>query len=241
MGQIEQLLIVRVRVHRRHPAATEPETVVQHLGHRGEAVRRARRVGDDAVHRGVVAVVVDAEHQRQVRALRGRGDDDPLGAGCEVLAGVGPLREQPRGLDDHVHAEVGPGQRAGITLRQHVERAPADLQPVAFHGDRFGKVAEDRIVLQQVGQRVGARDVVDRRELDIAVAERRPQHVAADAAKPVDPDSDAHLRCLQWGDTDLRARQRPHKQIIVVGALAAGQSERRRVGREGGASPTIAF
>ncbi len=49
--QVEQVLIVRVGVHRRHEPADDLEGVVDHLHHRDEAVRGARRVGDDEVRR----------------------------------------------------------------------------------------------------------------------------------------------------------------------------------------------
>ena len=44
--QVEDLLVVRVRVHRGHEAALEPERLVQHLGERRQAVRRAGGVRD---------------------------------------------------------------------------------------------------------------------------------------------------------------------------------------------------
>ena len=39
------------------------------------------------MRRGVVKVVVDAEHDGEVRLLGGRGDDDLLRAACQVLGG----------------------------------------------------------------------------------------------------------------------------------------------------------
>src|SRR5437016_5251605 len=45
--QIEQLLVVGVRVHRRHQAALDGEVVVQHFRYRRKAVGRARGIRDD--------------------------------------------------------------------------------------------------------------------------------------------------------------------------------------------------
>ena len=42
-------LVVGVGVAGRHQALFDPERLVQHLGHRGQAVRRARGVRDDPV------------------------------------------------------------------------------------------------------------------------------------------------------------------------------------------------
>ena len=52
--QVEDLLVVRVGVDRRHEAALDRPVVVDDLGDRGEAVRRAGGVRDDVVLRGVV-------------------------------------------------------------------------------------------------------------------------------------------------------------------------------------------
>ncbi len=54
-GQVEQVLVVGVGVHRGHQAPLDAEGVVEHLDHRHEAVGRARRVGDDRVRRRVEA------------------------------------------------------------------------------------------------------------------------------------------------------------------------------------------
>ncbi len=74
-----------------------------------------------------------------------------------------------------------------------------DLERVAVHADRAVagrdvglEVPEHRVVLQQVRERVGVREVVDRDEVDVVVAERRPQDVPADATEAVDADLDCH-------------------------------------------------
>ena len=51
LWRVEQVLVVRVGVDRRHQALLDAERVVEHLDHRHEAVRRAGRVGDDHVLR----------------------------------------------------------------------------------------------------------------------------------------------------------------------------------------------
>ncbi len=68
-------LVVRVGVAGRHQALLDAEGLVEHLGHRGQAVRRARRVGDDPVL-GLERVVVHAEDDRRVELVLGRGAED---------------------------------------------------------------------------------------------------------------------------------------------------------------------
>ena len=206
MRQVEQLLVVRVRVDRRHPAAAQAEALVQHLGHRGQAVGGARGVGDDPVPRRVVLVVVDAEHQGQVGTLGRGADDHGLRARGEVLRGVVPLREQAGRLHHDVHAEVAPGKGRRVALGQHLEVARAHPQPAAFDRHLVGQVAEHRVVLEQVGQRLRIRDVVDRDELDILLAALQggPHDVAADPSEPVDPHLDGHCSCPPRGACSRR-------------------------------------
>jgi hypothetical protein len=56
------------------------------------------------------------------------------------------------------------------------------------------EAAEDRVVLEQVGQSGGVGDVVDGHELQGRVAGGGPDHVAADAPEPVDADLDGHMK-----------------------------------------------
>src|SRR3954465_13734782 len=90
--RVLQAVIGGVGVDRPHQALLDADQVVEDLGDRREAVRRARRVGDDVVVVGLVDVVeVDAEDDSRVRLGRGRRDDDLLGAGLEVLGRVRTL------------------------------------------------------------------------------------------------------------------------------------------------------
>jgi hypothetical protein len=101
--QVEQLLVVRVRVHRCHPALDDAERFVQHFGDRRKAIGRAGRVRNDLVLRRVVLRVVDAKHEHGIRPLGGRGDHHALGAALQVLARVVALGNL-RPLEDDVHA-----------------------------------------------------------------------------------------------------------------------------------------
>src|SRR5690606_12062970 len=61
-----KVLIGGVGVRGHHEAALDAAGVVEDLGERREAVRGARRVGDDVVVRGVVGVLVHAHHEGAV-------------------------------------------------------------------------------------------------------------------------------------------------------------------------------
>ena len=192
--QVEQLLVVRVRVNRRHPALPDAELLMDDLRERRQAVRRARRVRDDLVRGRIVLFVVDAENERDVRPLGRRRDHDLLGARGEMLGGGAAVGEEPGRLEDDVDAERPSRQLGRVPLRQHFELVAVDRDAVLPGLDACLEVPEHRIVLEQMRERVRAGEVVHRDEVDVLVAERGPHDVPADAAEPVDSDPYRH-RC----------------------------------------------
>ena len=73
---VVQALIARVGVRRRHEARLDAELVQQHAHDGRQAVGRARRHRDQVVLVAVVGLLVDAQHERHVGILGGRGDHD---------------------------------------------------------------------------------------------------------------------------------------------------------------------
>jgi hypothetical protein len=67
--RVVQALVGRVGVDRRHQAVLDPDGLVDDLGERRQAVRGARRVGDDVVLLAVVLVEVHPEDHGDVLAL----------------------------------------------------------------------------------------------------------------------------------------------------------------------------
>jgi hypothetical protein len=60
-----------------------------------------------------------------------------------------------------------------------------------------GENAVDRVVLEQMRQRLGVRQVVDRDNFDLRLLERRPEEHPSDSSEPVDTDSYAHDALLE--------------------------------------------
>src|SRR4029077_21214235 len=81
---VEHVLVRGVRVDRGHQALDDAQLVGQRLGHRGEAVRRARRVRDDVLGGRVVVLVVDTHDEGAVVVGRRGRDDDLLRAAVDV-------------------------------------------------------------------------------------------------------------------------------------------------------------
>src|SRR6185503_9443121 len=98
VGEVVDGLVVRVGGDGGGEAALDAEVVQQHLGHGGQAIGGAGGIGDELVLDGVVLPLVDAQHDRDIGILGGRGDDDLLGSGLQVLRGGGLVAEDPGGL-----------------------------------------------------------------------------------------------------------------------------------------------
>ena len=68
---------------------------------------------------------------------------------------------------------------------------------VVVDGDVLAEPAEDRVVLQQVRERLVVGEVVDRDDLDVgALRQGGAEEVAADAAEAVDAYADGHGELL---------------------------------------------
>ena len=192
-----EVLVGGVRVDRGHDPALDSDRVVQHACHRPEAVRGAGGVRDHVVLVRVVGVVVHAQHQRHVGVGCRGADDHLLRAGGEVLRGVVALGEEAGGLDHHVGAHVAPRQCRRIALREHLQLVAVDDQAVVGEVDLALERAEDRVVLEQMRERLRVGDVVHTDPVDVRSARvRGAEDVAPDAAEAVDAGLQGHVRCF---------------------------------------------
>ena len=189
-----EVLVGGVGVDRRHQAVLDADRFVDDLRERREAVRRAGGGRDDVVRVGVVLIEVHAGNDGDVLVAGGRGDDDLLRAGVEMLGGILALGEEAGRLEHDVDAEISPAKRGGILLVQDEDRLAVDDEAVVgeLDGSRVG--AEDRVVAQQVRQRVVVGEVVDRDPLDVGVCGLGgAEDVTADAAEAVDSNTYGHF------------------------------------------------
>ena len=148
----------------------------------------------------LVRLLVHAEHDGGVRVLRGRRDDHLLGAGLQVLRGGGGVAEDAGGLDDHVDAEVAPGQGGRVLERADLDLTSVHEERLALGDHLRAERAVDGIVLQQVAQGLGVRQVVDADHLDVLRLERRAEKDPPDPTESVDADANAHGRAPICGD-----------------------------------------
>ena len=144
------------------------------------------------VRLGIVLAVVDAEHDGQVFVRGGRGDDDLLDRALHVGLGLSGIGEVAGGFDDHLGAGRGPVQLGRVALGKYLQFLAIDRDVVIARGDGVGQVTQNGIIFEQVSQRCRAGQVVHRYKFDARIAERGPEHVAADAAKAIDANLYSH-------------------------------------------------
>lgn len=143
---------------------------------------------------GVVQVVVDAHHHRQVLAPRRRGDYDLLGPAGQVAPGLLGVGEDARGLDYQVDSHFAPGNRTRVPLGEHLDGAAVHDQVavVRFHSARVTAVAG--VPLEQVRVGLGVGEVIDRGHLHLAFIPLLvgPEHQPADSSESVNANSRDH-------------------------------------------------
>ena len=89
-----------------------------------------------------------------------------------------------------------PVELGGVALGEDLDLLAVDGDEVFAGGDFVLQVAENRVVLEQVGQRCRAGQVVDGDKINLGIAERGAKNVAANAAEAVDANLNCHVRIL---------------------------------------------
>jgi hypothetical protein len=88
-----------------------------------------------------------------------------LGTGREVLARSFPIGKPTGRLNDHLDVQILPRQLLRILHRQHFDRFSIDQDLIVFCFDASLEGAVHRVVLQQIGQRLGVGQIIDGDEL----------------------------------------------------------------------------
>ena len=192
MRKVQDDLIVGVGVDGGHGPADDLEIIVNYFGDRPQAVGSTRGVGNDVVLGRIVLVLVDAHYDGDVFIGGGRGDNDLLHRSAQVLLGQLALGELAGRLDHDLGADGFPIELGRVLLGEHLDVLAVDADEVCAGGNFVGQVAKDGVVLQQMGQRLGVGEIVDRDEFQVRVIERRTKNVAADAPEAVDAYFDCH-------------------------------------------------
>ena len=91
------------------------------------------------------------------------------------------------------------GSLAGSRSAIHAEGVAVEHDLIALGLDLMLERAVYRVMLEQMGERRGVGDVVDRDDLDLFLVQHRPKSHPADSAETVDSDPDRHSAILPEG------------------------------------------
>ncbi len=116
---------------------------------------------DDGVILGVVGLLVDPETDGDVGTLGGRTDDHLAHRASQMLCGQLPLGEEAGGFDDQLDPLVTPRDLGRIALGKNPDGPAVHDHGVSIHFHALLQPAVNRVVAQQVGQRLGTGDVID--------------------------------------------------------------------------------
>ena len=108
--------------------------------------------------------------------------------------GLLAVGEEAGGLHDDLNAQVAPGQVGGVALSEHLDVLAVDGDAILVVGDLAVETTKDRVVLEQVGQGLVVRQIVDGDNLDVgALLEGGAEEVAADSAEAVNTNAGGHF------------------------------------------------
>ena len=176
-----------------HQALLEPERFLKNLHHRGQAIRRARGVGDDVLPGRVVRVVVDTHDERSVGVAGRSGNNDLLRAGPQMGRGGSLSGEEAGRFDDDIDTKLLPREIRRVAFGRHREAlaVDGDRRLRRLDGARVGP--GDTVVHEQVRHGLDGAEVIDGDDVDVsALRLGSAEEVSADATETVDGDANSH-------------------------------------------------
>ena len=188
---VQQALRVGVRVHGGEQPFLDAPAVVEHLGDRGQPVGGAGGIGEDAVLRGVVGVLVDAEHDGDIFVPGRCGDDDAPGAALEVRRRLARIGEEAGRFDHELRTQLAPGDPGRVALGDDGHAPALDHDGVGLRPHLAREAPVVAVVLEQVGVGLRVGEVVDRHHLQRVgvVVQHGLERLAPDAPEAVNADS----------------------------------------------------
>ena len=192
MRCVEDDLVVGVAMNGGHDAADNAAMCKQNLNDRSKAVGGAAGVRNYVVLGGVVFVFIHAEHQGDVFIGSRSRDDDLLDGLAKVRLGFGCVGKEAGRFNHDLCANFSPIQLGGVALGIDLDLLAIDGDKVFAGNDFIFQVAEDRVVLEQVGQGGRAGQVVDGNKFNFRIAKSGAKNVAANAAEAIDTNLNCH-------------------------------------------------
>ena len=190
---VQRRLVAGIGMDGGHHALFDAHRIVQHLGHRHQAVGGAGGVGDDGVFPGQL-VVIDAIDHGQVGILAGGADQHALGAGVQVQSRLFAGGEQAGAFQRDIHTQFLVRQFGGVLDGGDLDPVAGGDDVIAIHAHLRRETAMHAVIAQQMGVGFDRPQVIDGHHLDVAAPRfhDRPQHKTADAAEAVDCNAGSH-------------------------------------------------
>ena len=141
--------------------------------------------------RGIVGVLVDAEHDGDIFVPGRCGDDDAPGAALEVRRRLARIGEETGRFDHELGAQLAPGDPGWVALGHHGHAPAIDHDGVGLRPHLAREAPVVAVVLEQVGVGLCVGEVVDRDHLQRigVVVQHGLERLAPDASEAVDADS----------------------------------------------------
>ena len=211
--KIKDALVVGVAVYGRHRTFLDAERIVQNFDERRQTIGGAGSVRQNVVLGGVVLVVVHTQHDGDVFALSRGRDDDFFDGAAKVLFGVGGIGKPSGRFDDDLCAQAGPINFGRVFNRKNLDLLVADANAIAFGLNVFVELPKYGVILQQMGERPGVREVVRGYKFNLGVMQARADNISPDTAKAVDTYLNWHM-FLFYG----ARKYTPEKRVFYIGS-----------------------
>ena len=101
-------------------------------------------------------------------------------------------RLEGRSIDNDLRSDRFPIQIGRILLGEDFDLSVANTDGVFTRMYLFFKIAKNRVIFQQMRQRLRIREIVDRNKFNIRIVERRPDYVSSNTSEPIDTDFNCH-------------------------------------------------
>ena len=178
-------------MNRRHETVLDAPVVIENLGDRSEAVRRAGSVGNN-LHVRRVFVEIDAANEHR-SVLRRSGDNDLLGTRLDVGFGLRRFREDTGGFDDVFCADFAPRNFFRIHFREELDFLAVNDDGVVRVGDFALVLTVHRVITKHVSHVIRRHErVVDADEFDFRIVQTGAEDEASDTAETIDTNFDSH-------------------------------------------------
>src|SRR5262249_39504891 len=100
--------------------------------------------------------------------------------------------ESTGGFNDHLRPYRFPLNGCRVLFGKHLDRSVVNGDGIAGNLDVVLEVAENGVVLEQMGQGRGAGEIVDSDKFEVRIVNCRAQHIAPDPAETVDANFGCH-------------------------------------------------